>query len=152
MQVPAMAAHLQKLFHTDVNVVIILGGTNDIIRHVPGGVIGLGVIEIHTEALRLMRQNGVDKPHTIAITIPDMHADQQEKEEERLIANKIIRKYAADNPSTALLYDMERLWTGTRDGDQWSPDGVHFSSLGYEAMGYQLYELMKLHLMSKNSI
>lgn len=148
MMVPAMKVHMENAFYSEANVVIILGGTNDLIRHVPGATIGAGIVEIHEAAKRLLRARGVDDPHTVAITIPDTHEARHDKE--RRVANKVIRHYVSANVASTLLFDMEDIWPRDREGfsDLWSKDGMHFSEVGYDRMGYELYEILKLHLMS----
>ena len=146
MVVPAMMRHMEVSLREDVNVVIILGGTNDLIRHVSGHEIGNGVVQLHESAKRLMREhsNGAAEIHTIAITIPDPH--NAKFEEERHIANSMIRDYASKSEGSTFLFDMESIWPvpGSDENEsRWSPDKTHFSALGYERMGYELYEVMK---------
>jgi lysophospholipase L1-like esterase len=156
MTVPAMAVHMEKHYYGEPNVIIILGGTNDIVRHLPGAAVGAGVVGIHEEAKRLMRAHGVEKPHTVAVTIPNTH--QISSDEERSIANKAIRRYVEENPSSTLLFEMEDIWpvsSRTKGEDyeaMWSPPitgQLHFSLAGYEAMGHGLYEIMEHGLINK---
>ena len=151
MMVPAMKVHMERTFYGEANVVVILGGTNDLIRHVPGTTIGAGVVEIHEAAKRLMRERG-QEGHTVAITIPDTHEAHHDKE--RRVANKVIRHYASANAESTLLFDMEDIWPLDRDGfrDLWSPDGMHFSEIGYARMGYELYKMLKIHLMAAKKL
>ena len=160
MKASEMKLHMERLFYADTNVVIILGGTNDLIRKVPGATFAADVIELHETAKRLMREQGTSNPHTVAITVPSTHNPIYE--EERRAANKIIRRYAADNADSTLLFDMEDIWPlveRTEEGQEedehanenWSPDKTHFSTHGYEKMGFELYEILKLHLLSSSN-
>jgi hypothetical protein len=126
------------------NVVAILGGTNDLIRNAKGVDVASSVIALHEMAKKKMMDGGI----TIAITVPDMHNGCAE----RLIANTLIRNYATANKGSTLLYDMEDNWPLNKaTAEYWSPDNLHFSLQGYERMGYEIYEILKMHFNRTNS-
>lgn len=155
MLAAAMKARMESFFPSDKNIVIILAGTNDLLRRASGAAIGADVIELHETAKRLMRDGGTNRPYTVAITIPSTHTPSQETE--RLAANRIIRRYVSESSGSTLLLDMEDMWPVSSAADIerfnifWSPDMTHFSVQGYERMGYELYEIIKYHLLSSSN-
>lgn len=148
MMARVMKEHMIRGFEVGTDVVIILGGTNDLIRHIPGTTIANDVIEMHEAAKQLMLDNGITRPVTIAITIPDTHGKAHD--EQRRIANQLIKRYVSAHAERTLLFDMEDIWpilSSPENAEMWSPDLMHFSIRGYDRMGYELYEIMKLHYL-----
>jgi lysophospholipase L1-like esterase len=114
------------------DIVIILGGTNDLGQHPRDGEgILVNLCALH-EAVH--RTGG----KTCVVTVPFIRTQKfvQEVDADRCWLNASLREYARRRPNQTLLIDLAAaIPQDHAHAALWSPDWVHLSAAGYEAMG-----------------
>lgn len=113
-------------------VVILLAGTNDLgYTYMPELEIADSVIGLH----RQCHAEGV--PHTVAIGIPPSAYQAKVAKAARRAAtiNEALMQYCKSEPKATF---VPFPFGFDRDDDKWAPDGLHFSSKGYEVLGIRL--------------
>lgn len=126
---------------TKVDVVILLGGTNDICRGV----------DVHDILLRLTSLH--DAVHragavSVALTIPQISfgvPEDKQMEESRLEVNEGLRRYANDHQDVCVFVDLAAAFPqDSTHAGHWESDGVHFTEAGSRAVGEFLADAVRL--------
>ena len=125
--------------HKPLDLVIILGGTNDLHKHDCDNINLFGSIK----GMHVMCHRAGIK--TVAITIPDSRYPKQKDEWKEV--NKKIRDYAEENSDKVLLFDLARSlpYRTLDEGDQekvWD-DNLHFTPLGYDIMAQLIFDTIR---------
>ena len=115
-----------------VSLVIIMAGTNDM-------GFGYGADGILDHILKLHQicfDMGV--PRTLAIGIPPSGYQSMVPAAAELAAtvNEKLRAYCAEHSHTSTFVDFP--FAFERDGENWFPDGLHFTQRGYQVLGESL--------------
>lgn len=125
-----------RLFDESPDVVLILGGTNDLSRLHPKQITEL-LLSLHMIAHRAGAITGV-------LTIPESlnsFSKEEAFKEVREEVNDALREFAKGNADKAVLVDVAAAFPQDEEhADLWSKDGTHLSAKGYEALGDLLAE------------
>jgi lysophospholipase L1-like esterase len=125
-----------RLFDESPDVVLILGGTNDLSRMQPKQITEL-LLSLHRIAHSAGAITGV-------LTIPESLNSFSGKEtfkDVREEVNKALREFVKDNTDKAVLVDVATAFPQDDEHTHlWTKDGTHFSAKGYEALGDLLAE------------
>lgn len=139
------------------NIVIILGGTNDIIEAKKGleDTLFEGIKRLHDSATG-------QGANCIAMTIPETDVYfkdlgkrglswvKEEGENIRLVVNEKLRKYVNESDNKIILCDLAEKFPqqslSSEDLEKFWSDGLHFTEEGYNRMAQIIYEDMK-HLL-----
>ena len=135
-----------KRFKPDL--VIILGGSNDLYLGRSTCDITSNIVRIHEVALSSSQER--KKPvYTVAVTIPQLGAflPTHDISMSRLKVNEQIRGFARTHSDRVGLLDLEStFYQNDKDNSKyWSPDGVHFSPEGYDGIGELVFDTLKSH-------
>jgi lysophospholipase L1-like esterase len=112
------------------DIVLILGGTNDLRFWHDKETIFSNLCALHTE---VHQRNG----RTAVITLPFVRSsmEQERVDENRRWINSSLRRFAAEAPGQRLLIDLAAAIPQDDAHEEfWDTDGVHLSSAGYNAM------------------
>lgn len=124
------------LFVESPDVVLILGGTNDLSRLHPKHIIEL-LLSLHRTAHSAGAITGV-------LTIPECLNSFSQKEtfkDVREEVNKALCEFAHENADRTLFVDVAAAFPQDEEhAHLWSKDGTHFSAKGYKALGDLLAE------------
>jgi lysophospholipase L1-like esterase len=130
-----------SLNESNPQLVIILTGTNDLAMKESPAQILHDIAKLHQMALA--HANLTLPTYTIALTIPQLswHINQTT----RTIVNKGIRHMTQACHLHMALMEMENLFDQTDQSNHqyWSPDFVHFNTLGYDTIGELIYEVIE---------
>jgi lysophospholipase L1-like esterase len=130
-------------------VVIILGGTNDLVHRFTGAQILQNLETMHTQALKSSVQRG-HAVYTVALTMPQCvwHVDQNT----RLTVNKGLKAMVNRCKDRMMLIDLEDgLDMRKLENDRyWSVDKVHLSAKGYDRVGELIYDTLAKFNVSEN--
>lgn len=125
-----------RLFDESPDVVLILGGTNDLSRLHPKRITEL-LLSLHRIAHSAGAITGV-------LTIPESLNSFSKKEpfkDVREEVNKALREFGKENADKAVIIDVAAAFPQDEEhADLWSKDGTHFSAKGYKALGDLLAE------------
>ena len=124
---------------TNVKVVILLGGTNDIGMKFKSDLIISNILSMHK-----WLHNTTNNFYTIALTVPPINFPFH-NHTHRGIVNEGIRKYAKLCSHRVALLELDQIFqpfNSTENQDYWS-DRVHFSAKGYDKLGETIYNFMK---------
>eukprot|EP00927_Polykrikos_kofoidii_P045599 TRINITY_DN39638_c0_g1_i1.p1 TRINITY_DN39638_c0_g1~~TRINITY_DN39638_c0_g1_i1.p1 ORF type:complete len:243 (+),score=50.35 TRINITY_DN39638_c0_g1_i1:62-790(+) len=115
-----------------IEVVIILGGTNDLGSGVEPKRIVKQLIQLHEMAHEAGAITGV-------LTIPEIRFGQpltKMFEKERREVNELLRRFATERPDHTFFMDLGAAFPQDEAHDFcWEPDGVHFTAAGYKEIG-----------------
>eukprot|EP01041_Mallomonas_annulata_P003120 gene3120-6138_t len=140
-----MIARLPKKLrdYTNIGLVIILGGTNDIGHRIDVSDIVSNIKFLHTTSLHVNSENP-QPVYTIAVTIPQSGWAVANNIQERYKINEQIRKFVQSCPQRIALLDIENSFDQRvpENLKYWSDDRLHLSALGYDALGELLFETM----------
>jgi lysophospholipase L1-like esterase len=137
-----LPSELSKL--SNVRLVIILGGTNDLGMKAPDRYIMSNLEKMHKLALSHANNNSDIPVYTIAITIPQSGYALSVDLKSRYVLNKSIRILPSCHHRIALL-DLESTFDQNNQTNlinYWSYDRLHFSKVGYDRIGELIYEIM----------
>jgi len=110
------------------DVVVILGGTNDL-RSLDVGEIVDNLVELHSMAHAAGAITGV-------LTLPEYGRGGSDVQKKWAQVNQALRGYAARNPSTTFLVDVANaIPQDSAHSALWDSDRVHLSRNGYQALG-----------------
>ena len=122
--------------------VVILGGTNDIGRHLSSTSISHNLIHLYERARAFEIQ-------PVAVTIPSLRMtdeafsrDLLERQiEQRIVINQEIKAYCSQSGTPCLdLFSHTAEEGSLRLAETYSNDGIHLSSAGYELLAKLLWE------------
>jgi len=129
------------LSKTLYDVVIVLGGTNDLGHHRSKDEILNDIYEIHST----VHNFGIKSNRTIvtfAMTIPPL--EWKVDETVRAEVNNALREYVNKNITKTFLIDIDKVLTTTHtDRKYYCPDNVHFSPEGYDLIGELVFSSLK---------
>jgi lysophospholipase L1-like esterase len=130
--------HIRRVTNPSLSLVILLAGTNDLGHGSPSHDIVEYIVQLHETAL----DNSV--PATLAIGIPPSaytsHNSQAKAVVDRVNAN--LQSYSeAQQPRRVHFVPFP--FEYQRNGDDWSPDGLHLSPKGYQRLGESLVDVVK---------
>lgn len=133
------------------NIIIILGGTNDCLYGFNASRVASAINGLHSDAKFLLKSAKMSPSFTIAVTMPFYGIRMPDVRDNcRLETNKLIRDYSLSSHGSTWLFDMENFsFPQENYPEMWSPDKLHLSGKGYEKMGFELFEIIKLHLGHK---
>jgi len=119
------------------DVVIILGGTNDLGHKRSKDDILNDLYEIYTTVHNFgLKSNRTI--YTIAVTIPPLSWPVNQAA--RTEVNNALKEYVNKNITRTYLIDLDRVLTTTHsDKKYYSSDNVHFSPIGYDLIGELVY-------------
>ena len=148
---------VHDVFDSSASFIIILGGTNDLIRlESPLHLLGR-IILLHRLALTVRdgRPNFPLYPviGTLVITIPPVRgldfrrSDVREMEENRKLINKGIIKYAEKCLNFPVL-DLSEVFSLKNESLYLAHDDLHFSDLGYDKLGRMMYDFLKFSVIT----
>lgn len=147
---------LQKT--SDVRVVVILGGTNDLGHRFDVNKIFMNIKRLHEIALSSSKstissdvQSEQIPVYTIAVTIPQSGWAVQNNLQERIELNEKIREFAKSCNRIRLL-ELESTFDQTvpENDKYWSIDRLHFSALGYDGVGELVFEKLQSATVAHN--
>jgi lysophospholipase L1-like esterase len=125
-----------RLFDESPDVVLILGGTNDLSRMQAKQITEL-LVSLHRIAHSAGAITGV-------LTIPESlnsFSKQETFKHVREEVNKALREFAKENADKSVLVDVAAAFPQDDEhAHLWTKDGTHFSAKGYEALGNLLAE------------
>jgi lysophospholipase L1-like esterase len=136
------------------NLVILLGGTNDIGHEEKPEKIVENIKKLHQLALRSVGRGNKKATYTIAVTIPQSGFVVTEKGPRgqgaaaaRLEINAAIRDFAKKCSKRVALLDLESTFDQRKPENKkyWSPDTLHFSKLGYDGFGELLFNVISTY-------
>jgi len=136
--------------HPLTRAVIILGGTNDLGHRKPAEEVIANIVKLHKIAHNATVPNNNDPDEqdhptvfTVAVTIPQ--ARWPFDPQVRLAINAGIRQLAKNDTCHVALLDLESQWNQSvpANAKYWSPDFVHFSPTGYDAIGQLAYDVLR---------
>lgn len=147
---------LRDVNMSDVRSVVILGGTNDLVKRLSALEIIQNILSLHQMALTAYADRRAPI-FTVAVTVPENAWGVNEST--RLDINVAIRQYAASCPYLIALVELEHAFTQTSpdNAKYWFKDMGHFSSLGYDTIAEMIYEIMTKfevrigHLLKNNA-
>jgi lysophospholipase L1-like esterase len=140
---------------TSADLVIILGGSNDVYVGRSAERISKNLQTLHETALNSSVM-GKKQVRTVAITIPEVSEmfipDLYAADQIRLEVNENLRSFAESNRDRVALLDLESAFEQVQPENliYWSSDRVHLISEGYDAVGQMLYELISTHTITKD--
>ena len=142
----------RELTRRRVDLVMILGGTNDVYHGLPAEVISEHVIAMHETVLDTPQSRAASMTtsknlvYTIAMTIPQLGSSYPD---ERLEANEQIRAFASSRSDRVALLELESAFDQETPENvrYWSPDGLHLSPIGYDTLGKMLYDVICTHFV-----
>jgi lysophospholipase L1-like esterase len=128
------------------DLIIILGGANDLwIDRDPDDIIET-LINIHDAALESKHANRPSKSHpvfTMALTLPQMGVPSDSPlEAGRILVNEGLRAYAHSRSDRVVLLDLENVFDQSIPSNvkYWSSDHLHLSAAGYDALGMLIFK------------
>jgi lysophospholipase L1-like esterase len=124
------------------NLVIILGGLNDLaVNRDPDSIVET-ITEIHEVALS--RSTQARPTYTLAVTLPQLGVDGDHPLSAGITeVNEGIRAFAEQNSDRIALLDIENTFNmsnGESNSRYWSADFIHLSPLGYDTVGTLIYK------------
>lgn len=127
---------IRRIQDPGLSMVLILAGTNDLGYPRSVNDISESIIGLH----KLCYDENV--PNTIAISIPSSgyQSMNQEAAEKAYQINQKIKTFCDSEPRASYFsfpFEFER------NGEKWSPDGLHFSQNGYQFLGESLAPLVE---------
>ncbi|KIW00958.1 hypothetical protein, variant 1 [Verruconis gallopava] len=146
--------HAAPAGKTKYDLVIILGGTNDLAYKLDRGL--EGAEEIFEHGLKVLYDYvlGSTDASLLVMTVPERAIDKQSSplakraREAREHLNSLIKRWAAEQKERVFLMDLAPMVpfpASNNDDDDgqpgkgyWSPDGLHMSVAGYDFVGEQL--------------
>lgn len=140
------------------DLVVMLGGTNDLAHKLSSGMEGSR--EIFEAGLKPLYEHVLEreKSNLVVITVPERAIDTREgslasrARDYRLELNRLIMEWAKDQEQRepkVFLFDLAPRvpFRENRDKDPeeriWSPDGLHMSQTGYDVFGIELAKFVK---------
>ena len=134
------------LSKTLYDVVIVLGGTNDLGHRRSKDEILTDIYEIHST----IHNFGIKSNRTIvtfAMTIPPL--EWKVDETVRAEVNNALREYVNKNITKTYLIDIDKVLTTTHnDKKYYCPDNVHFSPIGYDLIGELVFNGLKENFLT----
>lgn len=125
-----------------IDLVIVLGGTADFRK--PRCSDAETVLENMLQIHDMVHEQGLK---SVVVTIPECFELDKQCEEDRLKANKKLKKYVDDNKESTLLCDLSTDLPMTSlfvfDRKVFWDDSVHPSVIGYDKIAYLLYHVIK---------
>jgi len=143
-RLPSLLASIDK----KIEVVIILGGTNDLGMRKPANVILENIMYLHEIAHEFGNRKN-RKIYTIAMTIPD--CDWGFNQSARDEINEGIRKFAASKSNTVGLVDLAKVLSLKSQSYFWSSDRCHFSVDGYDKIAKLILKCMEEFITTNNT-
>lgn len=138
-----MVTRIHKVLQTTKpKVAIILGGTNELgPPHVTAEMILNNLKRIHHQVLETSLKTN-EPVYTIAMTIPYCDWGGEAGLKKRLDVNAGLRDFASKCSERVQLIDLENVFDQKDATNKvyWSPDHVHFSPKGYDAIGKMVYD------------
>lgn len=139
-----MASNMLSRFKSSIEeaqpyLVIILGGTNDIMRNTPPSDTIADIIALHEYAQTWSKQHNNMLTHTIAITAPDIYHGKFDYS--RMAVNEGIREYVSRSNGVVKLLDLESSFNQSIPEKKiyWYEDSLHFSVLGYDTIAAMIH-------------
>eukprot|EP00602_Paraphysomonas_sp_CaronLab_P005208 CAMPEP_0185037736 /NCGR_PEP_ID=MMETSP1103-20130426/32542_1 /TAXON_ID=36769 /ORGANISM="Paraphysomonas bandaiensis, Strain Caron Lab Isolate" /LENGTH=131 /DNA_ID=CAMNT_0027575849 /DNA_START=301 /DNA_END=693 /DNA_ORIENTATION=+ len=90
------------------NVIIILGGTNDILRDTAANITLANIINLHELAKQWIKSRNYTIAHTIAVTIPEIENGRNDKT--RYEINNGLREYARSTNGFTVIMELEGMY------------------------------------------
>jgi len=121
------------------DVVLILGGTNDLSGDLPPAHIADNLIKLHQMAHNVGAVTGF-------LTVPELGMGDGRREadlgrERRQAVNRVLTEYAQRHSDMMFIVDVANSFPQDNEhAALWEADGAHFSARGYEALGDLLAE------------
>lgn len=140
-----LTRHKNGEYHIDL--MIILGGTNDIAQgYYENEQIISSILNLHRSCYSV----GILK--TVLITIPECKNQTTKLVEIRNDINKKLIEFYQDNKDKMYLFDMNTIMKYNENDNLWSSDGIHLTPFGYQTMAHHIFNLLQqswLKLMTK---
>ena len=133
-----LATLIQTIQEPSLSMVILLAGTNDLAYQKEAGPIVESIVALHEHC----HNQGV--PYTLAIGIPPSAYQSMDSDAHALAAevNLELERYCqSKSPKNDLRHGSVYVpfpFAYERNGENWSPDGLHFSDKGYQTLGKSL--------------
>ena len=124
----------------NIDLMIILGGTNDIAQgYYENEQIISSIIELHKSC----HSAGILK--TLLITIPECKNETTKLVSSRNNINGKLIEFYQENMDKMYLFDMNKVMKyNDNDNDNiWSLDGIHLSPVGYQTMAQHIFNVLK---------
>ena len=122
----------------NIDLMIILGGTNDIGQgYYENKQIISSIIDLHKSC----HSTGISK--TLLITIPQCKNQTTQLVKIRDEINTKLIQFHQENQNKVLLFDMNKEIPYSDNNKIWSQDGLHLSPLGYEKMANCIFNILQ---------
>lgn len=132
------------------DIVIILGGTNDLNSKRDASSILVDIMKLHKMChLYINKHNNTVQ--TIVVTIPPASWFDAVQEGMREVVNAQIRNFAKKHLTATALCDLAaapEFKYVNKESEYWSPDGVHLSIKGYDLFAQLIYNTFSKHNMT----
>lgn len=131
------------------NLVIILGGTNDLQGRRDASSILVDLMKLHKLCHGYSLPNG-NTVKTIVVTIPPASWFDAMQDGTREVINAQIKNFAKKHLALVGLCDLAATPEFShvdKESEYWSPDGVHLSIKGYDLFAQVLYTTLSKHII-----